>query len=311
MSVYTHGELLPAHGYPALKKRFPHLVRGRWIGQPDELRDEKRTEAGRRGCTLARLPPLRAPPLRPPALSTLPSTPPLSSAPHHHQVGNYGGAWYAQQREFAEFPGPILVRLSGWYHSSSFADVGVLPGVFPVLAWAARARPEPGSRRRPGGRSACRKRCPVDPQPYLMSTHPPSDDHQLHHRAQEDVRRPHLDHGRGAGGVQLLMSPGRAWRAPAGAVARSTQGVPPPGCALTSRSLSCSPLRRWAGRAWATSRASPARPRTTRPSSRRPRCAARLATCRGRRQGRGASACAASSCRPALLHPRFQPHAHA
>lgn len=47
--MWTHGELLPAHGYPALKKRFPHLA------------------------------------------------------------GNYGGAWYAQQREFAEFPGPILV----------------------------------------------------------------------------------------------------------------------------------------------------------------------------------------------------------
>ena len=27
INVWTHGELLPAHGYPALKKRFPHLVR--------------------------------------------------------------------------------------------------------------------------------------------------------------------------------------------------------------------------------------------------------------------------------------------
>lgn len=26
VNVWTHGELLPAHGYPALKKRFPHLV---------------------------------------------------------------------------------------------------------------------------------------------------------------------------------------------------------------------------------------------------------------------------------------------
>lgn len=42
VNVWTHGELLPAHGYPELKQRFPHLV------------------------------------------------------------GNYGGAWYAQQREFAE-----------------------------------------------------------------------------------------------------------------------------------------------------------------------------------------------------------------
>jgi hydroxylamine reductase len=46
--VYTHGELLPAHSYPGLKK-YPHLV------------------------------------------------------------GNYGGAWQDQQRDFAAFPGPILM----------------------------------------------------------------------------------------------------------------------------------------------------------------------------------------------------------
>ncbi|EFN59446.1 hypothetical protein CHLNCDRAFT_29581 [Chlorella variabilis] len=49
INVWTHGELLPAHGYPALKKRFPHLV------------------------------------------------------------GNYGGAWYRQQKDFAEFPGAVLM----------------------------------------------------------------------------------------------------------------------------------------------------------------------------------------------------------
>lgn len=48
VNVYTHGEMLPAHGYPLLKA-YPHLV------------------------------------------------------------GNYGGAWQDQQREFAEFPGPILM----------------------------------------------------------------------------------------------------------------------------------------------------------------------------------------------------------
>ena len=48
INVYTHGEMLPAHAYPRLKK-YPHLV------------------------------------------------------------GNYGGAWQDQQREFAEFPGPIVV----------------------------------------------------------------------------------------------------------------------------------------------------------------------------------------------------------
>ena len=29
INIYTHGELLPAHGYPGLKKKFPHLV-GFW-----------------------------------------------------------------------------------------------------------------------------------------------------------------------------------------------------------------------------------------------------------------------------------------
>ncbi|MFO8034683.1 MAG: hydroxylamine reductase [Candidatus Bipolaricaulota bacterium] len=48
INVYTHGEMLPAHGYPELR-RFDHLV------------------------------------------------------------GNYGGAWQEQRREFAEFPGAILM----------------------------------------------------------------------------------------------------------------------------------------------------------------------------------------------------------
>ena len=48
INVYTHGEMLPAHGYPELKK-YPHLV------------------------------------------------------------GNYGGAWQDQRKEFDEFPGAILM----------------------------------------------------------------------------------------------------------------------------------------------------------------------------------------------------------
>lgn len=48
INVYTHGEMLPAHGYPALKK-FPHLV------------------------------------------------------------GNFGSAWQNQVKEFAEFPGAVLM----------------------------------------------------------------------------------------------------------------------------------------------------------------------------------------------------------
>lgn len=48
INIYTHGEMLPAHGYPELKK-YPHLV------------------------------------------------------------GNYGGAWQKQAKEFKAFPGPILM----------------------------------------------------------------------------------------------------------------------------------------------------------------------------------------------------------
>ncbi len=48
INIYTHGEMLPAHGYPGLKK-YPHLV------------------------------------------------------------GNYGGAWQDQRKEFDEFPGAILM----------------------------------------------------------------------------------------------------------------------------------------------------------------------------------------------------------
>ncbi|GAA1909717.1 hydroxylamine reductase [Streptomyces sodiiphilus] len=48
INVYTHGEMLPAHGYPLLKA-YPHLA------------------------------------------------------------GNYGGAWQDQQKDFAEFPGPVLM----------------------------------------------------------------------------------------------------------------------------------------------------------------------------------------------------------
>ncbi len=48
INVYTHGEMLPAHGYPELKK-------------------------------------------------------------HQHLFGNYGTAWQNQQKEFAQFPGPIVM----------------------------------------------------------------------------------------------------------------------------------------------------------------------------------------------------------
>ncbi len=48
VNIYTHGEMLPAHGYPGLRK-------------------------------------------------------------HKHLVGNYGGAWQLQRKEFEEFPGAILM----------------------------------------------------------------------------------------------------------------------------------------------------------------------------------------------------------
>ncbi len=49
INVYTHGEMLPAHAYPELGGKYPHLV------------------------------------------------------------GNYGSAWQNQQKEFANFPGPIVM----------------------------------------------------------------------------------------------------------------------------------------------------------------------------------------------------------
>ncbi|MBK4731216.1 hydroxylamine reductase [Oxynema sp. CENA135] len=49
ISIYTHGEMLPAHGYPGLKQKYPHLY------------------------------------------------------------GHYGTAWQNQTKEFAAFPGPILM----------------------------------------------------------------------------------------------------------------------------------------------------------------------------------------------------------
>ena len=49
ISIYTHGEMLPAHGYPGLKQKYPHLY------------------------------------------------------------GHFGTAWQNQQKEFAEFPGSIIM----------------------------------------------------------------------------------------------------------------------------------------------------------------------------------------------------------
>lgn len=76
--VWTHGELLPAHGYPALKKRFPHLVRAARAG------------AGRAPC-LPACPPaaLRAPAGRSPGMphgpAHLQAPPPTLSPPHRHR----------------------------------------------------------------------------------------------------------------------------------------------------------------------------------------------------------------------------------
>jgi hydroxylamine reductase len=75
VNVYTHGEMLPAHGYPGLKQ-------------------------------------------------------------HPHLAGNYGGAWQDQVKEFAAFPGAILVTTSclqpphGSYRERIFTSgLAVTPGV--------------------------------------------------------------------------------------------------------------------------------------------------------------------------------------
>lgn len=61
INIYTHGEMLPCHGYPRLKK-YPHLA------------------------------------------------------------GNYGGAWQDQQKEFAAFPGAILMTTNCIQKPTSYTD---------------------------------------------------------------------------------------------------------------------------------------------------------------------------------------------
>jgi hydroxylamine reductase len=72
INIYTHGEMLPAHAYPGLKK-FKHLI------------------------------------------------------------GNYGGAWQDQQREFDEFPGAILMTTNCIQHpQESYSDRIFTTG---LVAW--------------------------------------------------------------------------------------------------------------------------------------------------------------------------------
>ena len=61
INIYTHGEMLPAHGYPGLKK-------------------------------------------------------------YKHLVGNYGGAWQDQQKEFAKFPGAILMTTNCIQEPKGYSD---------------------------------------------------------------------------------------------------------------------------------------------------------------------------------------------
>ena len=61
INIYTHGEMLPCHGYPRLKK-YPHLA------------------------------------------------------------GNYGGAWQDQQKEFAAFPGAILMTTNCIQKPTNYTD---------------------------------------------------------------------------------------------------------------------------------------------------------------------------------------------
>ena len=75
INVYTHGEMLPAHGYPGLKK-------------------------------------------------------------YHHLVGNYGGAWQDQKKEFDAFPGAIVMTtnciqkpLDSYRHRIFTSGLVAMPGV--------------------------------------------------------------------------------------------------------------------------------------------------------------------------------------
>jgi hydroxylamine reductase len=86
INIYTHGEMLPCHGYPELKK-FKHLV------------------------------------------------------------GNYGGAWQDQQKEFEAFPGAVLMTTNciqkprEAYKGRIFTSVSSWPGV------PYRDQPKPDRRR--------------------------------------------------------------------------------------------------------------------------------------------------------------------
>lgn len=71
INIYTHGEMLPCHGYPELKK-YPHLV------------------------------------------------------------GNYGGAWQDQQKEFAAFPGSIVMTTNCIQDPKNYKDRIFTTG---LVAW--------------------------------------------------------------------------------------------------------------------------------------------------------------------------------
>lgn len=93
INVYTHGEMLPAHGYPGLKK-YKHLAGGGprpalpcsppavavWAPRAFGPRGDR--QAGP-ACEVSHLP------LRPPAALL---------------AGNFGNSWWRQQKDFAEFP---------------------------------------------------------------------------------------------------------------------------------------------------------------------------------------------------------------
>lgn len=54
VNIYTHGEMLPAHGYPELKK-YPHLVGnfgGSWVSQREEFDDFPGAILGTTNCVL-------------------------------------------------------------------------------------------------------------------------------------------------------------------------------------------------------------------------------------------------------------------
>ena len=87
INVYTHSEMLPAHGYPELKKRFPHLKGNfgtAWQNQQREFEDIPAPVLFTTNCIM---------PLRPamPTGYSPPLSSPIPRHPHRRGPGFFAG----------------------------------------------------------------------------------------------------------------------------------------------------------------------------------------------------------------------------